>query len=163
MEVQRSMSGSEDDRERVVGAMIRRAIAEVQGLNWSNDYDLIEVLMTTLYDNGFTFDRLEVFASDGGARALGVLRGRHHYAGVGRVRQGFGRHYSCIVVETTGVYAGLWYFVIDTDHTILTSRNGEGVEDFCGKEGVDLIRAVIVSALTEEIPPSAPKRSWWPF
>lgn len=149
---------SDQGRDEAIKAMVRRAVSEVDGLKWSNDYDLIATLMTVIFESGQR-DRLETFAGDRQTRLFGVIRARYHYAGVGKVWQGFSQGYACIMVQTTGTFGGIWFFALDGDYSILTSHNGEGVETFAGLEGVELIRAVISSALTTEIqpdPPSAP-------
>lgn len=157
------MSSTEDEKERVVRAMAARTVNEVKGLNWFNDFDLITVLMGAAYDNGFVYDQLEKFRSDGNHTCFGFFRDAHHYAGMVRV-WGW-QSYSAIMVESTGEFGGVWFFVIDTDHTVGTSRDGQPVDSFNGLEAGDLIRAVVCDALTRDLPPEPvrTRRRWWPF
>ena len=143
-----------DVDENAVRTMAWRAIQEVNGLQRAKDFDLTAMLMRCGLAHGFNYDSLEAFKGEYRTPCFGFFRDKAHYAGMCRVRVEY-RHFAAIMVQSTGVFKGTWVFMLDTDRSILTSRDTEAVESFQGLEGPELVEAVIRSALTE---PAAPRR-----
>lgn len=147
-----------DEHEEVVRAMTWQAVQEIHGLDRAKDKSLIEALMHNLVEGGYGFDHLKAFHGARRISCFGVFRDRHHYAGLCRVNNGY-RPYSGIMAQTTGEFKGVWVFMLDHDSSVLTSRDGEVISSVGAYEGPDLIRAVVSSALAEELEPV--KTSFW--
>lgn len=148
--------------EEAVKAMTWRAIQEINGLTWANDADLITTLMRSALSHGFNFDKLEAFRGARGIGCFGFFRDRTHYVGTCMIRVGYSGARGGIMAQTEGEFGGVWAFLLDSDSSILTSRDGKGVESYNGLEGPELIQAVITSALTiEPTPQPAPERRRW--
>jgi hypothetical protein len=146
--------------EDAVRAMTWRAIQEVNGLTWANDSELLTTLMRCALTHGFNFDMLEAFRGAHRIGCFGFFRDRTHYAAACRVEVGF-RLRSGLMVQTDGEFGGVWVFMLDGDSSVLTSRDGQGVQSFQDLDGPELIEAVITSALTADLAPQPEKRSLW--
>ncbi len=144
--------------------MISRVFLAYPGLVRPIDESLLRELMRTAVKKGFRSGELENFQV-GGSKGYGFFRDREHYAGVCQVQRSFGLQIA-LMVRSTGRYEGEWSFMADPDGAILTSHDSQPCEAFDDLEGLDLVGAVILSALTEmvvarpKLMPRLPSRRW---
>jgi hypothetical protein len=149
------MTEPADQRSLTIRTMVARVQDEFDGFRASRDYELVQHLMTTAYDNGFTLEHM-VQHSHRGVRGYGFFRDKNHIAGVGMIRTGFGSRFA-VTVSTTGELAGFWAFMLDDDGSLLISRDRQPCTEVGELEGLELMTAVIVSALTEPLEQSNPR------
>jgi hypothetical protein len=145
-----------DQRSLTIRTMVARVQDEFEGFRALRDYELVQQLMTTAYDNGFKLQHMVQHAHKG-VRGYGFFRDKSHIAGVGMIRTGFGSRFA-VTASTTGEIAGFWSFMLDNDGSLLISRDSQPCTEVGELEGLELMTAVIVSALTESLEQPKPRR-----
>jgi hypothetical protein len=67
-----------------------------------------------------------------------------------------------VTVSTTRELAGYWAFMLDSDGSLLISRDAQPCTEVGQLEGIDLLTAVIASALTTPLAAApAPRHRPW--
>ena len=113
--------------------------------------------MTVAYDNGFTLEHM-LQHTHKGVRGYGFFRDKNQIADVAMIRTGFGSYRFAVTATTTGELAGFWAFMLDDESGLLISRDGQPCTEMGELEGLELMTAVIVSALTELLKEPKTKR-----
>lgn len=152
----------DDQRSLTIRTMVARTQDELGGFKRSHDYELLSHLMTTAHDQGFSLEHL-VAHSHKNMRGYGFFRDKHHIVSVVLARgAGFswGADRFAVAVSTTGRLVALWAFMLDNDDSLLIARDSQPCTEVEELEGLELMTAVIISALTEPLPRPKPKRGW---
>lgn len=134
-------------RETVPG-MVRQAAEALPELQYPDDLPVIETAMLSGLRFGFGPDQLEFLPNAHGARVYGFQRNRQHYMGVCRtaVYPGVRLLRTCLLVQTTGQFGGQW-LIITYIGAVYIRHDGESITSFAGLRRLDLLEAVIQSAL----------------